>query len=183
MIEIKRHELEDGMEPDTFYADASDLGWAPGEWPYLLVAHPTGGFANFRTALCGGAGFPLVWGRGAAFLGRIGQSLFDEGVVRMQIYVDDPLYIVRGRAGNAARELTLALLWASAAGFPLAWAKSGGGHTQRWIGAQLAITTPVSSRSEVEVSVPAEKAVELARADGMHRAGGWTGGRLIRTPA
>ena len=45
---------------DAFYS----LGLHPTEWPFLLVKHPTGGFANFRTALCGGAAFPLVWGRG-----------------------------------------------------------------------------------------------------------------------
>ena len=46
---------------DAFYS----VGLLPSEWPYLCARHPAGGVFNFRTALCGGAACPLVWGRAA----------------------------------------------------------------------------------------------------------------------
>ena len=88
-----------------FIADFEDafhpLGFKEDEFKYLFAKHPEGGFVNYRTVLCGGAACPLVWGRGAAFLGRSGQALFTESELRLQIYVDDPAALISGSPEHA----------------------------------------------------------------------------------
>ena len=76
--------------------------------------------------------------------------------VRLQVYVDDPLYSVRGTGATAARDLSLALLWALAAGFPLSWGKTTGGSTTEWIGARI-----VSGDQCATVEVAPKKCEEL----------------------
>eukprot|EP00974_Lingulodinium_polyedra_P053126 5105690-Lingulodinium_polyedra.AAC.1 len=57
----------------------------------------------------------------------------------MQIYVDDPIFALRGTLRAAAREAALALLWAAVAGFPLAWHKCDRGDAVAWIGATIRV--------------------------------------------
>merc|ERR1712016_556330 len=92
---------------DAFYS----LGLAPSEWPYLIARHPEGGFVSFRTALCGGAACPLVWGRGAAYLGRSGAAILPEAEARHHTYVDDPAFAVQGATPLQARLRLSTTLW------------------------------------------------------------------------
>ena len=52
---------------------------------------------------------PLIWGRYAAWMGRAAQGLFDFKELLLQIYVDDPVWIVRGTP-EERRRATVALL-------------------------------------------------------------------------
>ena len=82
----------------------------------------------FRVLVFGSASAPTVWGRFAAWLGRSAAAVAPASV-RLQVYVDDPLYTVKGTGATAARDLSVALLWALAAGFPLSLGKTTGGST------------------------------------------------------
>ena len=95
-------------------------------------------FLAYRSLPFGLGSAPLVWGRVAAWLSRLAQSTMDpwtEG--RLQVYVDDPCFTLRGRCAQrtstAARVL---LLWA-ALGFQLAWRKAKLGSEVCWIGVQF----------------------------------------------
>ena len=57
--------------------------------------------------------------------------------LRLQVYVDDPLYACIAELLRAARVFSVALLWALVLGYPLAWHKTEGGSDLRWIGAKV----------------------------------------------
>ena len=116
-----------------------------------------GKYYVFRVLVFGSGSSPTVWGRFAAFLGRSTSAVCPPSHLRMEIYVDDPVYAARGPRGAAAREIGIALVWAATMGFPFAWRKSDGGQSLRWIGA----LATVDLRS-ITVSVPPEKATEIA---------------------
>ena len=59
--------------------------------------------------------------------------------MRLQVYVDDPIYAAAGSPKEVAGNLAAALLWARVAGFPLSWKKTESGKSLRWIGAQVSI--------------------------------------------
>ena len=113
---------------------------------------------------------PLVWGRVAAWLARMGQGLFDFAELLLQLYVDDPLWACRGTA-EARRRLTVVLLlfW-EAVGTPFSWSKGQTGRRLLWIGGQLTVRNGNSTTDPedpgrgrgVEVEVPEEKAEESA---------------------
>ena len=63
----------------------------------------------FKVLVFGSSSAPTVWGRYAAFLGRTNAAVTDPSVLRVQVYVDDPLYLSRGSSLATARELTLAV--------------------------------------------------------------------------
>eukprot|EP00974_Lingulodinium_polyedra_P083654 8099287-Lingulodinium_polyedra.AAC.1 len=63
----------------------------------------------------------------------------------MQIYVDDPIYALRGVLPTAAQEAAFALLWATVAGFPLAWRKCDGGAGVTWSGASIQVDSGVGA--------------------------------------
>ena len=78
------------------FADAfHNFAVHPTERRFLAAKHPCSGYVVYYTILFGGGGCPLVWGRGSAYLGRSGQSLFDERKARVQLYVDDPIVTFR----------------------------------------------------------------------------------------
>jgi hypothetical protein len=98
-----------------------------------------GGFLwCFTVLVFGSATSPAIWGRVAAFLGRALTSAFDESELRAQIYVDDPIITTWGSGAERRQLLTLALLWLSILGIPLAWRKADIGTQLDWIGASLA---------------------------------------------
>ena len=75
----------------------------------------------------------------------------------MQIYVDDPVYSASGTLQVRRNRFTIALLWAAALGFPIAWAKASGGLTIEWIGASLSIAPEA-----VRIAIPEDKCRSLA---------------------
>ena len=108
----------------------------PSEQAYT-VASVAGVFYVFRVLVFGSGSAPTVWGRYGAFLGRSTAAILGRDPVRLQVYVDDPIYAATGRPPEAARFLAVALLWARVAGFPLSWKKTECGKSLRWIGAQV----------------------------------------------
>jgi len=115
-----------------------------------------GQFYAFEVLVFGSGSAPTIWGRTAAWLGRSTQALVPASSLRLQVFVDDPLFLVRGTAPRRRLELATAIAWISAIGFPLAWAKAARGPSVVWIGASLSI-----SQTELEVSIPARKINEV----------------------
>eukprot|EP00974_Lingulodinium_polyedra_P010716 1033279-Lingulodinium_polyedra.AAC.1 len=83
---------------------------------------------------------PLVWGRVAAALGRLGQSLLAApGQGRLQLYVDDPNVAVAGTRAQRERHAAVVLATWSAVGARLAWPKARLGKDLQWIGARYIV--------------------------------------------
>ena len=91
-----------------------------------------------------------------AFLGRSAAAILGPDPVRLQVYVDDPIYAAAGRPREAARFLAVALHWARVAGFPLSWKKTECGNSFRWIGTQVTVEADA-----VTISIPEDKGLEL----------------------
>ena len=70
----------------------------------------------------------------------------------------DPINTIRGTLYGAAIEVVVALAWATACGYPLAWPKSEGGKKIAWIGFQYsAHSVPTPS---VTIAIPEDKIIE-----------------------
>jgi len=130
----------------------------PSEQAYT-VASVAGVFYVFRVLVFGSGSAPTVWGRYGAFLGRSTAAILGRDPVRLQVYVDDPVYAATGRPPEAARFLAVALLWARVAGFPLSWKKTECGQSLRWIGAQVTVEADA-----IMISIPEDKGQELVTA-------------------
>jgi len=122
----------------------------------------------------GGRPNPLVFARVASFAARSGQALFrtraadqlglqTAAPLRLQLYVDDPIAAVAGRASDVTRTIDILTLWWLVLGVPLAWKKgalSWGEHL--WIGVlftpragNIVMTLPPSYLTElVELLTP-----------------------------
>ena len=87
----------------------------------FTVAAPAGEYYVFKVLVLGSSSAPTVWGRYAAFLGRSTAAVVGTDPLRLQVYVDDPLYACLAEPPRAARLFSVALLWALVAGYPLAW--------------------------------------------------------------
>ena len=83
-------------------------------------------------------------------MGRAGQSLFSEDELRIQMYVDDPAVGILGTEQQARRLGVTLLLWWSALGASLSWAKTHFGTQAKWIGAQI----NVAIKGVVQLSIP-----------------------------
>ena len=110
----------------------------------------------FDTLVFGAASSPTVWGRYASWLGRTLAAVEEEAAV--QVYVDDPAFILTGTLEQAVHQLTNLLLWTSIAGFPVKLQKATGGKTITWIGATI---TMDDENGKVIVSIPSDKAAKL----------------------
>jgi hypothetical protein len=122
----------------------------------FTVASINGKFWVFHCLVFGSGSAPTAWGRFAAFLGR-STAAIAAGNFHMQNYVDDPAFSCRGTMKHAAKQFTIALLWASVLEYLLAWRKANGGKTITWIG-----TTITAHATNVEVSFPQDQREELA---------------------
>ena len=85
-------------------------------------------------------------------MGRSTAAILGPDPVRLQVYVDDPIYAATGRPREAARFLAVAFLWARVAGSPLSWKKTECGNSLRWIGAQVTVEA-----GAVTISIPGDK--------------------------
>ena len=77
----------------------------------------------FQSAAQGSAAAPTLWGRLAALVMRLTQSLFAPSKLRLVCYVDDPLAAILGTEDERRMMTTLLVLIWSALGFKLAFAK------------------------------------------------------------
>ncbi len=130
----------------------------PDEWRFTAAAFQ-GKFYVFKVLVFGSASAPTVWGRFAAFAGRSTSAIVNRLGIRMQMYVDDPVFVAAGTIQQATRGITTALLWLSILGLPLAWSKSDGGKSITWIGAKM-LTSPGS----FTVTIPEDKVQDLISA-------------------
>ena len=96
--------------------------------------------------------------------------------MRLQVYVDDPIYAAAGQPNGAAGYLAVALLWARVAGFSLSWEKTERGSSLRWIGAQVTVEADV-----VSISIPEDKGSELVTATRMLLSSNVCGARKLRS--
>ena len=96
------------------------------EWRYVSAAVGSQIFL-FKVIVFGTASAPTTWGRFGAFLGRALSVVCDPGALRVEVYVDDPVFVGVGPRARVGREIALALLWGASLGYPFAWAKSDGG--------------------------------------------------------
>jgi hypothetical protein len=122
----------------------------------FAVAFIDNKFWVFSCLVFGSGSAPTAWWRFAAFLGRSAAAIADERF-HLQMHVDDPAFSRRGTINEAAKQFTIALLWATALGYPLAWHKADGGRSISWIG-----TTITAHPTNAEVFFPHEQCEELA---------------------
>ena len=157
-------ELCQGEEEVEFMvSDFSDafhsMGVMEAERMHQVVAGTRGDYRIYETVVFGGGGSPLVWGRGAAFLGRSGQSLFSAAEARLEIFVDDPWTAWRGTLEVRRTNMVTLLLWWSALGLGLSWKKIELGLEVRWIGADVYI----KGKEFVGIAIPEKYCRELEK--------------------
>ena len=92
-----------------------------------------------------------MWGRGSAYLGRSGQSMFDEREARVQLYVDDPFVTFRRSVARNRHNALVLLLWWVCLGPRISWGKSQLSQCTTWIGAVIGCKIV----GEFTVSIPA----------------------------
>ena len=80
------------------------------ERQFTAVAALGGKYYVFKVLVFGSSSAPTVWGRYAAFLGRSTAAVVGTDPLRLQVYVDDPLYVCLADPPRAARLFSVALL-------------------------------------------------------------------------
>ena len=128
------------------------LGVMLDELPYQVFRLPSGGFGVYQTAVFGGGGSPLTWGRAGALLGRSGQALFDARRARVQVYVDDPWTCWRGTRDQIRLMKAQLLVWWLVLGPGISWGKVQQGTQVKWIGAWVT----ADPKGAAELSLPKE---------------------------
>ena len=108
--------------------------------------------------LFGFRGAPLLMGRFAACLARIWQSLIAPSEMQSQLYMDDPMWILRGPTSRRNRNLALLLYTARALGINLAWHKGSRGSQLTWIGVMFEV---MQAEAEVKLTVPKKMMEEI----------------------
>jgi hypothetical protein len=94
---------------------------------------------DFLTTAQGSVNAPLTWGRLAALIGRLTQSLFQLQEAKLRIYVDDPAITLCGVQARRNRYAAIIVLVWSALGLPIAIHKAARGSLVDWIGATFHI--------------------------------------------
>jgi hypothetical protein len=130
----------------AFVLDFSDAFWQipllQAELRYYCATgliHGIRKWIAFLRAPQGSSAAPTLWGRVAALLMRLTQSLFSPDEVRLVCYVDDPFAAVRGTPERRRLLITLMVLVWNALGFKLAFRKGQLGVTVTWIGMTVTI--------------------------------------------
>ena len=139
------------------FADAfKHLHVSPAEQPYLAGKAWRGVFV-YRVVLFGIGSGPLVWGRVAAAVLRVTQSLLaDYG--RSECFVDDTVLALRGKPSTRRRSLFMVLLLWQILGLKLAWRKLERGRVVRWIGAEIHLKP---EEKIIIITVPEEKITQM----------------------
>ena len=112
-----------------------------------------------RTAQ-GSRSVPITWAAIAAILARLTQAIYmvdpKNHRARLQLYVDDPLLVVKGSEAQRKRAVVKFMLVLMVLGFPVAVAKAKYNQRLTWIGIDIEIFW-----DKVEVTVPAEKVADI----------------------
>ena len=142
------------------------------------MASVAGVFYVFRVLVFGSGSVPTVWGRYGAFLGRSTAAILGPDPVRLQVYVDDPIYAAAGQPREAARCLVVALLWARVAVFPRGRRRSAvtrfDGSARRYV---------MVEADTVTISTPEDKGSELVTATHTLLSSNVCGARKLRSLA
>ena len=102
----------------------------------------------FKVMAQGASASLLSWGRVAALVSRLTQSMFHPSELLLQTFVDDPIGSVTGSERQRNYIVAAIVLVWMALGFPLAFKKGQRGPEIVWIGATLRVTS-----SGVEASI------------------------------
>ena len=107
---------------------------------------------TFTSLVFGSKNAPLIWGRFSAWLARVCVTVIHH--LKMQIFVDDPLFMApRSKAPTVFAMAILLITWI---GFPVAWKKTEGGSTLRWVGAMVHVDP-----SATLLRIPKDKATQM----------------------
>lgn len=137
LMDANSNEEEDEIE--LFVCDISDAFWLiplhPEERKYF-VAKLHGKYFVFQRTAQGPRSAPLTWAAIAAVVARLAQSFFlgrrHRG--RLQVYVDDPLFSIRGTRSQRRRAAAKFMIVLAVLGFPIAIAKAKMSKSLVWIG-------------------------------------------------
>ena len=128
--------------PEFYIIDFSDAFYTlklhPSERSHTVVKGNDGRYYILLSVCFGLCCGPLVWGRLAAALLRLGQATMESREGRSQCYVDDPLLVAIGPSTRARTAVfaRVTLLWCCL-GATLAWKKVQRGPKVEWIGVAL----------------------------------------------
>lgn len=152
-----------GWDLEVLSADFSDayIYWAIREEDlrHCYAAHPDNDKAILWVALCFGLkAAPLLWGRLAAAVARMIQSLFHEDTVRSQVYLDDPMWHAVGPAWWRRRAFALITLTIRTLGLKIAWKKYERGQQLTWVGVDFNFAWAAKS---LVMSIPPDRVLEL----------------------
>ena len=104
----------------------------------------------------GSVSSPTLWGRYAAWFGRSLASINPD--IRLQTYVDDPLFTFDCTDPYHKERVGISLLWSQIAGYPLKLEKSDSGTEVKWIGAVIKAD---HDNHTISVTIPEDKVAEL----------------------
>ena len=99
----------------------------------------------------GAVSSPTLWGRFASWLGRSLAAV--NPAVACQIYVDDPIMVFDANNPKGDKQITVSILWAAVAGFPIKMEKIESGRSVKWIGAEMRILE--EERAVSIITIPA----------------------------
>jgi len=130
----------------AFVLDFSDAFWQiplqPQEMKYFCATGLIWGVRKwiaFMRTPQGSSAAPTLWGRVAALLMRLTQSLVDPDELRLVCYVDDPFAAIRGTPERQRLIATMMILVWNALGFKLAFSKGQFGIKITWIGITITV--------------------------------------------
>jgi len=154
---------------NAFVLDFSDAYWQlplrDDERKYFCATAKIRGkrkYLSFLRAPQGSTNSGLLWGRLAALIMRLTQSLFHESEVNLMCYVDDPLAALMGTPAVRRRNAALMVLVWEALGFKLAYAKGQLDSEVTWIGGTMR-AEPGGVRAWIKESLVSDIKIELSR--------------------
>ena len=115
-------------------------------------------YAAYRGVPFGLATAPLLWGRVAAWIGRASQAIHSQWQHRLQIYVDDPILVVKGNASQRHALMARTLAFWAGLGARIALHKVAKGPCVKWIGANYKILP-----GGIEVAIDEERIGKLTK--------------------
>ena len=143
------------------------------DWFFQVPLHPKerrhfafaykGKYAVYLVQAQGSINAPVVCGRVAALVARLTQGAFGQGLLKLQIYVDDPCICVCGLESQRNVNLAALILMWRALGIRLAYRKADRGPEVQWIGASLKLEDAGTSSAKVTVTAKEQLIHELRR--------------------
>ena len=121
----------------------------------------------FTTQTQGSKNAPIICGRIAAYIARLSQSLFLLDQARLQLYVDDPCFLMSGDRNRRDRLASILICLWSALRIPLAFGKAARGNDFTWIGVRYCILA--GKDGKVTVTGKAELMEEILEATLAHQ--------------